>query len=916
MSTSSSPIRSWDNIDKKLEQRFLNYAETGKWSGGKIAKAKEKEVEATRDAIKKCHLTYGNRHFFTQKKIPCSCTWHDKLKAKNAKATAKATTRPVQEAEADDGASLLIDGVINTRPSSSSSSSSSSATAPSTAITHTNTSSTNTSSSTATTATPVPVLIAPSPERNQRSRVEVASIFATSTARSAANTDANTGNVPFNFPHIIPPAREDTSEVKGIQHWPSKTAHHFPLQTFCPYDGKCTKCGSSNMDGGSNKKTVRVILCNGLPRYVQSLSIYCRDCKQTTMAYEHDYVTTLNRQTKSKLDAIIVGNSYGIDMSLIRQLRNGTSAEEVENAARANLYVIWSTSKDSYEKKCSALHIAAKEFPAFPEEYVPKASQLNKAFLGDFAAEEEWLKRELAAIQTTTTLAIDNQVKVVKSAKAGDDKSPRQSLSVVGDLGVVLAHVVVGSDSKQWSDPCIQEVVARHGNTPPKVLFVDKNCCNGKIGGRTDDTKMHCGMEKKLDTFHLMKRIGEATNSEHKRAAIFQRELSECIFTCDTDDLATLESTRAKHPRICGNLSQKQSSSDRSKHVRRTIESGEKVCARVITLIIQQAKNDKYAKEEYEQSPQYHPTTPITPSHVAYPLITKEVWKVIRQQLIHILNGCLSDDDYNMYVTQREINYRSTGDMLPLYTCLRGTNKVEAVNSLLALKSGDWRQIGRPLFDARTFWTVTNYNRGQFRKVGRQSLPNGVSPSEAPQNDVILATIEDGKKVKFGFEYYNWLKEMMKNGRVNDALNEEVSEVNTFDYNNDEEIGEVLLDSIIVPGEVGFEELGHLSKTLERELPSVDSSLANMTSAATSPLLNIEEECAKLMSEYESESSAMISEPTVRSPVLDTSAPTNLKSTEPLITNKKQKRKQREPTSADIELQNRKQSCKKYDDCK
>ena len=641
------------------------------------------------------------------------------------------------------------------------------------------------------------------------------------------------------------------------------------------------------MDGGSNKKTVRVILCNGLPRYVQSLSIYCRDCKQTTMAYEHDYVTTLNRQTKSKLDAIIVGNSYGIDMSLIRQLRNGTSAEEVENGARANLYASWSTSKDSYEKKCSALHnIAAKEFPAFPEEFVPKASQLNKAFLGDFAAEEEWLKRELAAIQTTTTLAIDTQEKVVKSVKAGDDKSPCQSLSVVGDLGVVLAHVVVGSDSKMWSDPCIREVVARHGNSPPKVCFIDKNCCNGKIGGRTEETKMLCGMEKKLDTFHLMKRIGESTNSEHKRAAIFQRELSECIFTCDTDDLAILESTRAKHPRICGNLSQKQSSSDRSKHVRRTIESGEKVCARVITLIIQQAKNDKYAKEGYEQSPQYHPTTPITPSHVAYPLITKEVWKVIRQQLIHILNGCLSDDDYNMYVTHREINYRSTGDMLPLYTCLRGTNKVEAVNSLLALKSGDWRQIGRPLFDARTFWTITNYNRGQFRKVGRQSLPNGVSPSEAPQNDVILATIEDGKKVKFGFEYYDWLKEMMKDGQVNDSLNEKVSEVTTFEYNNDEELGEVLLDSIIVPGEVGFEKLGQLSKILERELPSVDSSLANETSAATSPL-NIEEECAKLMSEYESESSAPAS--------ADVAARSSSSS----------KKRKKEPNLGDVELYKR-----------
>ena len=65
------------------------------------------------------------------------------------------------------------------------------------------------------------------------------------------------------------------------------------------------------------------------------------------MAYEKTYVDTLpSRQTKSKLDAIIIGNSHGIDMSLIRALRNGTRAEEIENTARSNLYALWSTSKE------------------------------------------------------------------------------------------------------------------------------------------------------------------------------------------------------------------------------------------------------------------------------------------------------------------------------------------------------------------------------------------------------------------------------------------------------------------------------------------------------------------------------------------------------------------------------------------
>ena len=856
MSTSSSPIRSWDNIDKKLEQRFLNYAETGKWSGGKIAKAKAKEVEATRDAIKKCHLTYGNRHFFTQKKIPCSCTWHDKLKAKNAKATAtaKATTRPLQEADAEDGASLLIDGVINTRPSSSSSSS---ATAPSTATT-------NTSSSTATdTPAPAqaPALIAPSPERNPspRSRVQVASIFATAaTKRLATTTNTNAVHVPFNFPYIKPKPRGNASEVKGTQHWPQETKDHYPLQTFCPNNGKC-KCGSSNIEGGDISKTVRPILCHGLPRFVQSQSMTCVDCNERTMAYEKTYVDTLpSRQTKSKLDAIIIGNSHGIDMSLIRALRNGTSAEEIENTARANLYALWSTSKETYKEKCESLRkmghaVHLKEFPAFPEEYVPKADQLNKAFLRDFATEEEWLKRELAVLKTTTTtLAIDNQVKVVKSAKAGSDKSPRQTLSVVGDCGIILAHVVVGSDSKMWSDPCIKEVVARH-DTTPKVCFVDKNCCNGKLGGRTEETKMLCGMEKKLDVFHVMKRIGETINSEHKRAATFKHELSECIFTCDTSDLAKLKSTKMKHPSTCGNLSQKKNSRDQSKHVKRNIESGEKVCSRIITLVVNQARNDKYAKEEYEQSPRYHPTTPITPSHVAYPLITKEVWKVIRQQLVHILNGCLSDDEYNMYVTQREINYRSTGDMLPLYTCLRGTNKVEAFNSVLALKSSDWHQIRPELFDARTLWILIHYNRKKLRTEGRSALPNGISPSEAG-DDITLATVEDAKRIKFGFEYYDYVKDMMKlkgGIQLNDSNRHGDHNNNTFTFesNSIEYAGDASLDDIIVPDQVGIEDLGHLGEVLERKLPNVDDSLLN-EKRATPSLPNVEKECSKLMAAY------------------------------------------------------------------
>lgn len=78
-------------------------------------------------------------------------------------------------------------------------------------------------------------------------------------------------------------------------------------------------------------------------------------------------------------------------MSLIRALRNGVSPDEVEQTTRANLYDDWSVAKRQYE----ASNPTGQDFPPFPEEYVPKATQLTNAFLRDMESERIWLKREL-----------------------------------------------------------------------------------------------------------------------------------------------------------------------------------------------------------------------------------------------------------------------------------------------------------------------------------------------------------------------------------------------------------------------------------------------------------------------------------------------------------------------------------------
>ena len=165
--------------------------------------------------------------------------------------------------------------------------------------------------------------------------------------------------------------------------------------------------------------------------------------------------------------------------------------------------------------------------------------------------------------------------------------------------------------------------------------------------------------------------------------------------------------------------------------------------------IIYRATVDKDNKTKYEGSPTYNPANPLTPSHWAYPLITTAVWKAIKQQLIHIANGCLSDDREDMNMIQRQKKYKKTDKTLPVYISTRGRSKNEAFHSIVSAKSREWHQIGPNLYDARLLWLVTHYNRKKLRMISKQALalPYGISPSEAGQNELVLASVEDARRL-------------------------------------------------------------------------------------------------------------------------------------------------------------------------
>ena len=96
-----------------------------------------------------------------------------------------------------------------------------------------------------------------------------------------------------------------------------------------------------------------------------------------------------------------------------------------------------------------------------------------------------------------------------------------------------MGFYCVPSDDLKWVEIAMEEIVARHGGEIektvdgdyrlkqkgrlPEVIYVDKDCCVGKEGGRTEHNKFFFGMTKVLDAFHLILRIGREIEIQHGR---------------------------------------------------------------------------------------------------------------------------------------------------------------------------------------------------------------------------------------------------------------------------------------------------------------------------------------------------------------------------------------------------------------
>ena len=102
-------------------------------------------------------------------------------------------------------------------------------------------------------------------------------------------------------------------------------------------------------------------------------------------------------------------------------------------------------------------------FSPFPSHHVPTRPHLTAMFNKDYWKNKSHILRELRAIVSDHSLAVDHQRKVVKCTLGGGVVgSGGQTFTICGGFGLVLGVYVVPDTALSWGKQAMAEVIERH----------------------------------------------------------------------------------------------------------------------------------------------------------------------------------------------------------------------------------------------------------------------------------------------------------------------------------------------------------------------------------------------------------------------------------------------------------------------
>ena len=368
---------------------------------------------------------------------------------------------------------------------------------------------------------------------------------------------------------------------------------------------------------------------------------------------------------------------FACDVRVIRMLRQrglGNSASQLQKKIEEQHSERWLARTIQYLNDCQYFREAAKTGLLTPSQFedppdfvkLPTSKWFLTVYVQDILPRIDEIK---ASVTSTfgSILKMDSTKKVVRKLAGNSSGTAAWATNVANELGQVLVCVLTASEGVGLG-PMAEGLMKRYSDasvSPPKLLYVDRDCCEGRAGKVKDLFSHWPDLLIRLDIWHFMRRFAVGCTTEaHPLYGVFLGRLSQCIFQWSKDDLDLLKQAKScelkqsgvsdpSEETIIKNITKKELATHCLRETR-----GEEETTNLIHGLLETFSSEQGCDT------------------LGVPLLDADrIWDIWESQKKHV--KCIQDiEGIQLYVKTGTV--KKGGVELPVYRCARGSTSLES----------------------------------------------------------------------------------------------------------------------------------------------------------------------------------------------------------------------------------------------
>lgn len=290
----------------------------------------------------------------------------------------------------------------------------------------------------------------------------------------------------------------------------------------------------------------------------------CRNCKQKVISWSTLVVNQLDIGHRLQFPVILTYR-YACDVRVIRLRRQrglGNSATQLQKKLTEQHSEQWLKCTIQYLYDCKyfrdASNVGLITCPKFedPPEHIPVPTYkwFLTAYAQDILPRMEEIKSGITSI-FGNIIKMDSTKKIVKQLAGHSAGTASWVTNVANEKGQILMSVLTTCEGVGLA-PMAAGLMKRYSDArepPPKVLYVDHDCCEGGVVKVKDLFSKWPELITPLDIWHFMRRLAlGCTTESHPLYGVFLGCLSQCIFEWSKEDLELLKHVKCSQLKQSG----------------------------------------------------------------------------------------------------------------------------------------------------------------------------------------------------------------------------------------------------------------------------------------------------------------------------------------------------------------------------